>query len=102
MTPTASPPAFSAASARIAHQTDVPAAVHQPDIARASSVPISSAAARYSGRLPELEPQNTQIRFMLPILSLDFTTEGAQIGNGYLAKGFTRFGSYSKSTRPSR
>ena len=29
-----------------------------------NSAPISSAAARYSGRLPELEPQKTQVRLM--------------------------------------
>jgi hypothetical protein len=32
---------------------------------RTNSAAIFSAAARYSGRLPELEPQNTQIRFIL-------------------------------------
>ena len=34
-----------------------------PIFRRTSSVAISSAAARYSGRLPALDPQKTQIRF---------------------------------------
>ena len=37
-----------------------------PMFRRTNSAPISSAAARYSGRLPGLEPQKTQIRFMQP------------------------------------
>ena len=35
-----------------------------PIFRRTSSAPNSSAAARYSGRLPELEPQKTQIHLM--------------------------------------
>src|SRR5262249_29297842 len=38
-----------------------------PIFRRTSSAPNSS-AARYSARLPELEPQNTQIRFIAGIL----------------------------------
>jgi hypothetical protein len=36
----------------------------KPMFLRTNSAPISSAAAWYSGRLPSLEPQKTQIRFM--------------------------------------
>ena len=48
------------------HQAHVAATVASPMFRRTSSVPNSSAADRYSGRRPGLEPQKTQIRFILP------------------------------------
>jgi len=67
MTPTASPPALSTASAIIPIRPMLPPPYTNPMLRRANSAPISSAAARYSGRLPALEPQKTQIRFMQPL-----------------------------------
>jgi hypothetical protein len=66
MTPTASPPAFSTASASTPIRPTLPPPYTNPMLLRTNSAPISSAAARYSGRLPGLEPQKTQIRLMQP------------------------------------
>jgi hypothetical protein len=64
MTPTASPPAFSTVSASTPIKPTLPPPYTNPMFRRTSSAPNSSVAARYTGRLPELEPQKTQIRFM--------------------------------------
>jgi hypothetical protein len=64
MTPVASPPALSTASAMMPINPTFPPPYTSPRFLRTNPAPISSAAARYSGRLPGLEPQNTQIRFI--------------------------------------
>src|ERR1700752_4955247 len=62
---------------------------------RTSSAPNSSAAAPYSGRVPELEPQKTQIRFMLAFYEVlvvqpeENTTDG--INQKVTAHGFANW-----------
>src|ERR1017187_1818318 len=84
------------------HQTHIATAIYQSNVAShqfRSHILGGSAVLR---AVPGTRPAENADSFHPAILSLDFTTEGAQIGNGYLANGFTRLGSYLKSTRPSR
>ena len=55
---------LSTASAITPIRPTLPPPYTNPMLLRTNSAAISSAATRYSGRLPELEPQKTQIRFM--------------------------------------
>jgi hypothetical protein len=84
------------------HEAHVAAAVDQPDIAAHKFRTQLLGCCSVFGVAARTGAAEHADSFHPVILSLDFTTEGAQMGNGYLAKGFTRLGSYLKSTSPSR
>ena len=66
MTPITSPPSASTASARAPINPTEPPPYTSPSCRSTSVRPRRRAASTYSGRVPGLDPQNTQTRFTAP------------------------------------